>query len=190
MRILAIVLVALFLAAPASAAQTTVDATQIPVYVSIPALGMQAPVVPLGLEDDGAMAAPTDPDTVGWYELGPGIGGPGNAILAGHVDWGGSLRVFGLLRQLVPGDEVVVSDEAGNWFTYRVSWSRMVDADSAPVDEIFAQGSGEELTLITCGGTFDRAIHQYLSRLIVRAVREPVEVREPVDVVEQVEAVY
>jgi hypothetical protein len=33
----------------------------------------------------------------------------------------------------------------------------------------------EELTLITCGGTFDQASHQYLSRLVVRAVREQVD---------------
>lgn len=144
-----------------------------PQVVAIPRLGVEAPVVPLGLEEDGAMAAPTDPDTVGWYELGPGVGAPGNAVLAGHVDWGGRLRVFGLLKTLVPGDQVLVADGPDSWLSYRVAWTWEVEAEGAPVEEIFAQGMDEELTLITCGGTFDPISRQYLSRVVVRAVREP-----------------
>jgi sortase A len=174
-RYVAALLLSLLLTAPSATAQVSLDTTQIPVRIAIPALGLEAPIVPVGLEEDGAMAAPADPDTVGWYELGPGIGGAGNAILAGHVDWGGSLRAFGLLKWLEPGDEIVVSDADGTGLTYRVIWSRMVDAEESSVDEIFAQGSAEELTLITCGGTFDHASHQYLSRLVVRAVREQVD---------------
>jgi LPXTG-site transpeptidase (sortase) family protein len=175
MRYVAALLLSLLLTAPTAVAQISPNATQLPVRIAIPTLGIEAPIVPVGLEEDGAMAAPADPDTVGWYEFGPGIGGAGNAILAGHVDWGGSLRVFGLLRWLEPGDEIVVSDADGAGLTYRVVWSHMVDAESSAVDEIFAQGPAEELTLITCGGTFDRASHQYLSRLVVRAVREQVD---------------
>jgi sortase (surface protein transpeptidase) len=50
-----------------------------------------------------------------------------------------------------------------------VAWTRLVDADAA-VDDIYAQGSDQELTLITCGGAFDQSIHMYLSRWVVRAV--------------------
>jgi sortase A len=185
MRYVATLLLALVLTGQTAAAQVSLDSAQMPVHIAIPVIGMEAPVLPVGLEEDGAMAAPTDPDTVGWYEFGPGIGSPGNAILAGHVDWGGSLRVFGNLRWLLPGDEILVSDAGGNWLTYRVAWSRMVDAEGAPIDEIFAQGSAEELTLITCGGTFDQASRQYLGRLIVRAVRE-----QPQATYEQADAIY
>ena len=90
------------------------------------------------------------------------------------MDWGGRLRVFGFLRQLEPGDEVLVSNAGGSQLAYRVVWSNLVDAENAPLDEIFDQGPSDELTLITCGGTFDRVTHQYLGRLIVRAVREQV----------------
>lgn len=119
------------------------------------------------------MEAPTFPDTVGWYAPGAALGVPGNAILAGHVDWGGRLRTFGLLKQLEPGDRVHLSDALGRWLTYQVVWNRTVDAEGAPVDEIFAQGPNEELTLVTCGGTFDAATRQYLSRVVVRALRVP-----------------
>jgi sortase (surface protein transpeptidase) len=142
-----------------------------PVELKIPALGVDADVVPVGLDDDGAMTAPSDPDTVAWYEPGPGTGMPGNVVLAGHVDWGGRLRVFGLLYRLGPGDRIVVIDEQLREFFYEVAWSRWVAAEGAPVEEIFAGTELSELTLITCGGAFDHASRQYLDRLIVRAVK-------------------
>jgi len=125
--------------------------------------------VPLGLDDNGAMAAPEDPDTVGWWQDGPGVGGWGNMLLDGHVDWGGQLRVFGRLRQLAPGDQIDVTDSDGLTRSYRVEWTRLYDANTAPLEEIFSTSLDEQLTLITCGGEFDHSIHMYLSRWVVRA---------------------
>lgn len=142
----------------------------VPTTITIPKIGTAAAVVPLGMDDLGILDAPVDPDTVGWFMLGPGVGGPGNAILDGHVDWGGRLRVFGLLKTLRPGDDVLVTDDQGQTFRYSVTWTRLVDAATAPVDEIYAQGDDQELTLITCGGAFDQASHMYMSRWVVRAV--------------------
>jgi sortase (surface protein transpeptidase) len=147
-----------------------------PLTLEIPSIGVHADVVPLGLEADGAMSAPTDPDTVGWFELGPGIGAPGNALLDGHVDWGGRLRVFGRLHQLEPGDTIRLSEPGGSTLRYSVVWTRFYpDAEAAPLDEIFAQDElAEELTLITCGGSFDESIRMYLGRWVVRAVRDEI----------------
>ena len=143
----------------------------VPVSIDIPSIGAHAPVLPLGQEDDGTMQSPTDPDTVGWYELGTGLGTPGNALLDGHVDWAGRLRVFGLLRQLGPGDTVQITDANGQVFSYSVQWTKLYQADNAPLDEIFSQTADEEVTLITCGGAFDQAAHMYVSRWVVRAAR-------------------
>lgn len=173
-RLVASVAAALLLWAGAvpAMAQDAPPPANMPAVVTIPKIGLEAPVVSVGLEEDGAMAAPTDPDTVGWYELGPGLGVPGNAILAGHVDWGGRLRTFGQLRRLEPGDMVSVTDLSGAAYRYRVTWTQLFDADTAPVEEVFAQSMEQEVTLITCGGVFDPATRQYLGRLVVRAVRE------------------
>lgn len=140
-----------------------------PVTVKIPVLGVEAPVVPVGEDPDGAMSAPEDPDTVAWWSLGPGTGVVGNIVLAGHVDWGGRLRVFGLINRLTPGDEIIIIDELGREFHYQVVWSRQVAADGAPIEEIFGSSDVPEVTLITCGGVFDRSTRQYLDRIIVRA---------------------
>jgi LPXTG-site transpeptidase (sortase) family protein len=170
-----IVGMALALGVATAGAQDDVQAVSgaVPALVSIPKIGTRAAVVPLGLLDDGTLDAPSDPDTVGWFMLGPGVGAPGNAILDGHVDWGGRLRVFGLLKNLQAGDPVQVTDVNGQTLSYTVTWTRLVDADDAPLDEIYEQSPTEEITLITCGGEFDRSIRMYLSRVVVRAVRDP-----------------
>jgi sortase A len=140
-----------------------------PIGLKIPTLGVDAAVLPVGLTDDGAMDTPTDPDTVAWWSLGSGTGEPGNVVLAAHVDWGGQLRVFGRLDRLTLGNSVVVVDELAREFWYEVSWVQVVPADDAAIDEIFGGSNDYELTLITCGGEFDRARHEYLDRVIVRA---------------------
>jgi LPXTG-site transpeptidase (sortase) family protein len=143
----------------------------VPTAIDIPRIGVATDVVAVREEDDGAMAAPTDPDTVGWFESGVGVGTPGNVLLDGHVDWGGRLRVFGRLKELQPGDAVRVTDADGNVFTYSVSWRRFYDADTAPLDEIFGQTGDPELTLITCGGEFDASSRMYVGRWVVRAAQ-------------------
>jgi sortase A len=158
-------------AAPSAAAQVHTVAGSVPVFIDIPRIGTHASVVPLGLETDGSMSAPTDPDTVGWFSAGVGVGSPGNVLLDGHVDWGGQLRVFGLMRDLEPGDQVQITDVNGNVLSYNVQWVQLFDTNTAPLDQIFGQSSDEEITLISCGGVFDRSMHMYLSRWVVRAVR-------------------
>lgn len=143
-----------------------------PAVITIPAIGLEAPVVPLELEPDGSMAAPRDPDTVGWFDLGPGLGQPGNVLLDGHVDWGGRPRAFGRLQLIAAGDRVQLADADGSLVAYHVVWRAWYDAATTDVDDIFGQTSDQELTMITCGGVFDHAQHQYLSRLVVRAVRD------------------
>jgi hypothetical protein len=55
-----------------------------------------------------------------------------------------------------------------------VAWTRLYDADTAPLGEIFQQTSDEEVTLITCGGAFDPSVHMYLGRWVVRGIRSGV----------------
>lgn len=146
-----------------------------PIRLVIPRIGVAADVVPVGLDEDGAMSAPQNPDEVAWYALGPGMGLMGNVVLAAHVDWAGRQRVFGSLSRLGPGDEVIVWDEIGQQYVFQVEWSRWVDAGGAPVEDIFAQETRPELTMITCGGAFDQGSRQYVDRLIVRAKGMPSE---------------
>jgi hypothetical protein len=140
-----------------------------PVKIAIPTLGVEAMIEAVGDDPDGAMSAPSDPDEVAWYERGPGMGVPGNVVFAGHINWAGRTRAFGLLDRLDPGDVIQVIDAQGRGFEYAVESSHWVRAEGAPIEEIFAQPAQPVITLITCGGEYVASRREYLDRLIVRA---------------------
>jgi sortase (surface protein transpeptidase) len=140
-----------------------------PITLAIPKLGVEARVVGVAQDEEGAMDVPPDPDQVAWYTLGPGMGVPGNAVFAAHIDWGGIPRAFGRLSALAVGDVVLIVDERHNGYEYVVESTHWVRAEGAPVEEIFAQTTDPTITLITCGGEYRAATREYLDRLIVHA---------------------
>ena len=140
-----------------------------PIKLMIPALGVEAAVESVGQDPDGAMSTPTHPDDVAWYNLGPGMGVPGNAVFAAHVNWDGRLRPFGLLHLLEEGNVIQVIDEKDRGFEYVVESKHWVRAEGAPIEEIFAQPDTPVVTLITCGGEYVASRREYLDRLIVKA---------------------
>ncbi len=143
-----------------------------PLRLVQPRLGIDAPIVPVGVTEDGSMAAPTDPTTVGWWSLGVDAEPDGNVVLAAHVNWGGINRVFALLHLAEPGEVFYLTDAAGVEHGYLVTWVRSYDANNAPLEEIFLpDAAGHQLTLITCGGRYDAENRQYLDRWVVRAQR-------------------
>ena len=153
-----------------AAAKSREPAVELPKRLRIPAISVDTGFEYVGLAADGAMDVPKDPSQVAWYRLGPRPGERGNAVVAGHVDWGGKLAVFWGLSRLKAGDVVEVTAADDRKYEFSVQWVRWYDAAQASVDEVFGQGENPELTLITCGGDFDRKTRQYLSRVVVRAV--------------------
>ena len=141
-----------------------------PVRISAPSIGLDAPVIPVGVTA-GSMGTPKTAYEVGWYGVKPGE--VGNALFDGHVDWvvnGTPVKgVFYTLAKLVPGDEITVRTGDGQEVRFRVDSNRFYDAASAPVAEIAGPTSTPSLTLITCGGQFDRSVRSYLGRWVVRA---------------------
>jgi hypothetical protein len=142
---------------------------ELPRLLLAPSIGVNSAFEYVGLASDGAMDVPKDPSKVAWYQLGPRPGERGNAVVAGHVDWGGKLAVFWRLKELRPGDDLEIVAADDKHFPFVVRWQRWYDAGSPLVNEVFGQSTDTELTLITCGGDFDKSSRQYLSRLVVRA---------------------
>ena len=81
-----------------------------PLRLQIPAIGVDAPIVPVGLRSDGAMEVPPAAE-VGWYRLGPRPGEPGSAVLAGHIDFDGRPGAFFELLSIPPGAEIIVTGD-------------------------------------------------------------------------------
>src|SRR5260370_32778816 len=93
-----------------------------PTHLSIASLGVNAAIVPVGTDHYGAMQAPgaghpaSDPlwGSAFWWKFGAKPGQPGNAVLAGHVDRNdGSRAVFWNLGRVQPGDQIIITEQAG-----------------------------------------------------------------------------
>ena len=143
-----------------------------PVRLAIPALGVDAPLDPVGVRADGQLDLPGDVDRVGWYRFGPAPGAAGSAVLAGHVDDAEQgLGVLAPLREAAPGDEVQVTDAAGSVTRWRVVGRELIEKRALPVDTLFTRTGPARLVLVTCGGPFLPDAGSYRDNVVV--VAEP-----------------
>lgn len=157
-------------AASASAPATNTAPAPLPVSVEIPAIGVHAPVIPLGLQPDGEIQVPADVQHVGWYRLGPAPGQIGPAVLLGHVDSAHSgPGVFFRLGALRNGDVITVARTDGSAVSFIVYAVREYQKDFFPTALVYGPTPDPEIRLITCGGAFDRHTGHYLSNIVVFA---------------------
>jgi sortase (surface protein transpeptidase) len=147
---------------------TTVPPRVVPARLQIPAIGLDAAVVPVGLDQDGAMEIPPPADA-GWYELGPSPGESGSAVLAAHIDFNGRPGAFFHLRSLPVGAEVVVLGEDGIGRTFTVATREQVPKDQIDLGRYFTGTGPPRLSLITCGGAFDGGAGHYQDNIVVTA---------------------
>jgi sortase (surface protein transpeptidase) len=140
-----------------------------PVRLEIPAIGVSTSLLRLGLEPDGAMQVPGDFARAGWFAEGPAPGQVGPSVIAGHVDSKTGPAVFYRLRDLRPGDPVVVERADGSRLRFLVERSRSYPKSLFPTRDVFGPVAAAALRLITCGGEFDRARGSYRENLVVFA---------------------
>ena len=84
-----------------------------PRRIEIPAIGVSAPVIELGLNADKTLEVPKDDGETGWWKGGPEPGERGAAVIAGHVDSKTGPAVFYRLDELRAGDEIRVHRSDG-----------------------------------------------------------------------------
>jgi sortase (surface protein transpeptidase) len=148
-------------------------ARAVPTSLDIPAIGVHTDLVKLHLGAGRELLPPSDFGTAGWYAEGTAPGQPGPAVLAGHVDSVAGPAVFYRLAELRPGDAVLVHRAGGSTLRYVVSGRVQYPKSAFPTALVYAPVPDTELRLITCGGTFDRAVRSYRDNIVVSAVLAP-----------------
>lgn len=133
-----------------------------------------ADVVRVGLDAQDVMdisRLDQQPDLAGWYCYSPRPGQKGPAVLVGHVDWGGKLRAFGMLKDVKAGDSITVQLAGGRQLEYAVEDVKSIpkDAVTANPDLIYQASGDARLRLVTCGGIFDHSSRSYKNNTIVYA---------------------
>ncbi|MEV3921505.1 class F sortase [Actinomadura coerulea] len=148
----------------------------LPVRVSIPSIGVRAPLARLGLGAGGEVQVPPAdrPGEAGWYEAGPTPGERGAAVVLGHVDSAKGAAVFYDLGRLRPGHRIEVSRADGRVAVFTVESVERVPKGRFPAGRVYGPLGHPGLRLVTCGGAFDRAERSYRDNVIVYAAETAV----------------
>jgi sortase (surface protein transpeptidase) len=140
-----------------------------PAGLTIPAIGVRAPVITLGLNRNGTLQVPSTTTVAGWYTGSPRPGAVGSAVIAGHVDSRSGPGVFFWLRKMRKGERIYVRRTDGTLAVFTVTAVQEYAKTAFPTAAVYGPVPDAELRLITCGGTFDYATGSYLSNVVVYA---------------------
>jgi hypothetical protein len=142
-----------------------------PRRIVIPAIGVSAPVIALGLNRDGTIQTPRAWGDTGWYKPGPEPGERGPAVVAGHKDSTTGPAVFYRLRELKRGNLIRIGRADGSTVRFRVQRVEHWPKSEFPTGRVYGPTRGAVLRLVTCSGNFDRSTGHYVDNTIVYASR-------------------
>lgn len=169
---------------PASAAAADTRATSNPAFskappplpyslvdrVRIPAIQVDAPVMPVGLDVAGWVDAPPqdDPNLAGWFTGAVSPGEKGTAVVVGHVDNKRGPAVFYGLGALKKGNRVEVQRKDGKIAVFEIYGIEVFGKQNFPGDRVYGNKGIPELRVITCGGGFTKQ-NGYAGNVVVFA---------------------
>lgn len=153
-------------AAPADTRATTAPVANspqalqysLPDWIRIPAIQVDAPVMPVGLDSEGWVDAPpaADPNLAGWFTGAVSPGEKGTAVVVGHVDNQTGPAVFYGLGALKRGNRVEVVRQDKKRAVFEVYGVEVFAKNNFPGDRVYASKGVPELRVITCGGGFSK----------------------------------
>ncbi|MEV5975806.1 class F sortase [Streptomyces sp. NPDC052114] len=129
-----------------------------PDRVRIPSIGVDAPLMGLGLTRQGSLDVPPPEreNLAGWYEAGTTPGERGTAVVAGHVDNKEGPAVFYELGALEKGSTIEVERRDGGVAVFTVHANEVYDAKDFPDEKVYGPAARPELRVITCGGKYSK----------------------------------
>jgi sortase (surface protein transpeptidase) len=164
-------------AASVAAAPVAKPVTPFPVAIDVPSINALSNLIPLKKMSNGELEVPSvdRPMLAGWFAEGVRPGDDGPAVIAGHVN--GRISgiavpgIFSKLKQMIPGDKIHILRSDDSEVSFAVTAVREYKKAEFPTEMVYGNTTGSELRLITCGGAYDSATHNYEDNIIVYAVR-------------------
>lgn len=159
--------------APAGAAYETPKGPLLersrPTKVTLPGLGVSAPIIDLKLKADKRMEVPNNGTQAGWFKSSPTPGELGPAIIAAHVTHASKPAVFFELSGMRKGDKIEVEREDGTTATFGVTSVGQYPKAKFPSEEVYGSVNNAALRLITCGGVLDGETGSHVDNVVVYA---------------------
>jgi sortase (surface protein transpeptidase) len=140
-----------------------------PSRLRVTSIKVDAPVLPIGLDADKALAVPRRADVTGWWSGGYAPGEVGPTVIVGHYDTKSAPGVFEHLQDVESGDLVMIDDSDGAEFIYRITRIDRLGKSVFPTDEVYGPTTQSELRLVTCGGKFNQKTGHYVDNVIAYA---------------------
>ena len=140
-----------------------------PLRLSVGSIGLASDIMPIGVDENRAIAVPERADIVGWWSGGAVPGENGPTVLVGHYDSKVAPGVFENLRKLGPGSRIVVEQSDGSVFLYDVTLVEQFSKTEFPTDAVYGPTKTSTLRLVTCGGEFNNETRHYVDNTVVYA---------------------
>jgi Sortase domain len=141
-----------------------------PVHLKVGAIGVDAEVIPIGLDVNRALAVPRDAQLTGWWSGGSVPGESGPTVIVGHFDSKIASGVFAKLQTLRKGARITIEDSEGSKYVYEVVEMEHLHKTAFPTKKVYGPTDSSTLRLVTCGGKFNRATGHYVDNTIAYAV--------------------
>lgn len=138
--------------------------------IRIPGIQVDAPVIPVGLDQSGWVdpPPPEDPNLAGWFTGAVTPGEKGTAVIVGHVDNTQGPAVFYGLGALKKGNRIEVQRQDGRTAVFEIYENQVYAKAGFPGDRVYGSNGTPELRVITCGGDFSEE-HGYAGNVVVFA---------------------
>jgi Sortase domain len=140
-----------------------------PVHLVVGAIGVDAEVIPIGLDVNRALAVPRDAQVTGWWSGGSVPGESGPTVIVGHFDSKVASGVFAKLQTLRKGARITIEDSEGSTYVYEVVEMEHLHKTAFPTQKVYGSTDSSTLRLVTCGGKFNRATGHYVDNTIAYA---------------------
>jgi len=141
----------------------------IPTHLDIPDIQLSTPLTQIGKNADDSLEVPADSNIAGWYRFSPTPGEVGPAVISGHVDTYLGPAVFFYLKDLQPGQHIVITRQDESVVTFRVDKVAVFDQQDFPTGDVYGDIDYPGLRLITCGGTYNVLSGHYSHNTVVYA---------------------
>lgn len=136
-------------------------------------IGLAARILPMSVDSNDALQAPSNIFDTGWYTGSVKPGQTGAMLIDGHSSGATKLGEFGRLSELTVGDTAVVETGDGTKYTYKVVATETVPEKKLDMQKALLPygNSLQGLNFITCAGTWTKDHKTMVDRLVVYTVR-------------------
>lgn len=141
-----------------------------PKYITIPSINLSnTPIYSLGINKDNQISAPDNIYKAGWYTGSAKPGQSGAMFVYGHVSSWTATGAFYNLKNLKPGNKIIITTGANKTYTYKVVSKQVYDQNKVDMKKVLApiDPNRPGLNLMTCTGQIIKGTSEFNQRLVV-----------------------